>query len=250
MSRRPRKPKSQRASRPRPASPKKKPAARSAAAAPAKSAAATPTKSRPAADLPVMHKTRIKETRIVAILFAATLLVTQSLWGTDGLLPQAFRWVGYFLIIICVLGRTWSAAYIGGHKARIIVDLGPYSVTRNPLYVFSFAGAVGIGFCTGMVTPALVIGAIYVIYYRMIVTREEEHLTARHGQIYRDYVARVPRWIPDFKLWQEADEPMGYPRNVYLAARDASAFFLSWPMFAAIGWLQNQEILPVLLRLP
>ncbi len=197
-----------------------------------------------------MHKTRIKETRIVAILFAATLLVTQSLWGTDGLLPQAFRWVGYFLIIICVLGRTWSAAYIGGHKARIIVDLGPYSVTRNPLYVFSFIGAVGIGFCTGMATPALVIGIIYVVYYRMIVTREEEHLAARHGQIYRDYVARVPRWIPDFKLWREADEPMGYPRNVYLAARDASAFFLSWPMFAAIGWLQNLEILPVLLRLP
>jgi protein-S-isoprenylcysteine O-methyltransferase Ste14 len=197
-----------------------------------------------------MHKTRIKETRFVAILFAVTLLVTQSPWGTDGLLPQALRWAGYFLIIICVLGRTWSAAYIGGHKARIIVDLGPYSVTRNPLYVFSFVGAVGIGFSTGMVTPALVIGTVYVVYYRMIVAREEEHLTARHGEIYRDYVARVPRWIPDRKLWQEADEPMGYPRNVYLAARDASAFFLSWPMFAFIGWLQNIEILPVLLRLP
>lgn len=197
-----------------------------------------------------MHKTRIKETRAVAILFAATLLVTQSMWGTDGLFPQALRWAGYFLIIVCVLGRTWSAAYIGGHKARIIVDLGPYSVTRNPLYVFSFVGAVGIGLSTGMIVPALVIGAIYVVYYRMIVAREEEHLMARHGQIYRDYVARVPRWIPDTRLWREAQEPMGYPRNVYLAARDASAFFLSWPMFAFIGWLQNLEVLPVLLRLP
>lgn len=201
-------------------------------------------------DLPEMHKSRIRETRIVAILFAAALLVTQSPWGTDGYLPQALRWVGYFLIIICVLGRTWSAAYIGGHKARIIVDLGPYSVTRNPLYVFSFIGTVGIGLCTGMATPALAIGTIYAVYYRMIVAREEEHLTARHGEIYRDYAARVPRWIPDRKLWREADEPMGYPRNVYLAARDASAFFLSWPMFALIGWLQNMEILPVLLRLP
>ena len=197
-----------------------------------------------------MHKSRIKETRVFAILFAAALLVTQSLWGTDGLLPQALRWAGYFLIIVCVLGRTWSAAYIGGHKARIIVDLGPYSVTRNPLYVFSFIGAVGIGFCTGMVTPALVIGTVYVVYYRMIVAREEEHLTARHGEIFQDYVARVPRWIPDVKLWREADEPMGYPRNVYLAARDASAFFLSLPMFVFIGWLQNMDILPVLLRLP
>jgi protein-S-isoprenylcysteine O-methyltransferase Ste14 len=241
MSNRPRKPRSQQASRPKPSSPKK-PAASSSTAGTGGS--------HPATELPAMHKTRIKETRFVAILFAATLLVTQSPWGTDGLLPQALRWVGYFLIIICVLGRTWSAAYIGGHKARIIVDLGPYSVTRNPLYVFSFVGAVGIGFSTGMVTPALVIGTVYVVYYRMIVAREEEHLTARHGEVYRDYVARVPRWIPDRKLWHEADEPMGYPRNVYLAARDASAFFLSWPMFAFIGWLQNMEILPVLLRLP
>lgn len=241
MSSRPKKPKAQRTSRPKPASPKK--------TATETSVAGTGG-SQPAAPLPAMHKSRIKETRVVAILFAGALLVTQSMWGTDGLLPQALRWAGYFLIILCVLGRTWSAAYIGGHKARIIVDLGPYSTTRNPLYVFSFLGAIGIGFCTGMVTPALVIGAIYVVYYRMIVAREEEHLSARHGEIYRDYVARVPRWIPDATLWQEADAPMGYPRNVYLAARDASVFFLSWPMFAFIGWLQNMEILPVLLRLP
>jgi protein-S-isoprenylcysteine O-methyltransferase Ste14 len=243
MSSRPRKPRDQRASRPRSYS-HKRPAGR----ATAQTAAAA--QGQPPRDLPAMHKTRIKETRAVAILFAAVLLVTHSRWGTDGLLPQALRWVGYFLIIICVLGRTWSAAYIGGQKAKIIVDVGPYSVTRNPLYVFSFIGAIGIGFCTGMATPALVIAAIYVVYYRMIVAREEEHLTARHGKAYLDYMARVPRWIPDFKLWQEADEPMGYPRNVYLAARDASFFFLSWPMFALIGLLQDSGILPVLLRLP
>lgn len=243
MSSRPRKPRDQRASRPRPSSSK-----RAGPAATAQAAAAGP--GQPPRELPAMHKTRIKETRAVAILFAAVLLVTQSRWGTHGLLPEALRWAGYFLIIICVLGRTWSASYIGGHKARIIVDVGPYSVTRNPLYVFSFIGAVGIGFCTGMVTPALVIALIYAIYYRMIVAREEEHLAARHGKVFLDYMARVPRWIPDFKLWQEADEPMGYPRNVYLAARDASGFFLSLPMFMLIGWLQDSGILPVLLRLP
>lgn len=245
MSSRPRKPGSQRTSRPKPKSPEQ---AAKPTTAPA--AQATPTTARETTDLPAMHKTRIKETRVVAILFAAVILVSQSLWGTDSVPAQALRWVGYFLIIICVLGRTWSAAYIGGHKARIIVDLGPYSVTRNPLYVFSFFGAVGIGFSSGMVTPGLVIALVYVVYYRMIVAREEAHLTARHGEIYRAYVRRVPRWIPDFKLWQEADEPMGYPRNVYLAARDASAFFLALPLFAFVGWLQKIDVLPVLLRLP
>lgn len=246
MSRKPPRPRSQQAKRPRPAPLRKKaerPRAGGAATQPGGGAA------QPGA-LPPMHKSRINETRIFAALFAVSLFFLQSLWGTDGLVPQALRWAGYVLIILCVLGRTWSAAYIGGHKARVIVDRGPYSVTRNPLYVFSFLGALGIGFSTGMVTPALVICVVYVVYYRMIVAREEAHLAARHSAEYADYVARVPRWIPDFKLWVEADRPMGYPRNVFLAARDASAFFLAWPLFALIGWLQDSGILPVLLRLP
>ncbi|MCK4867629.1 MAG: hypothetical protein KAT39_06245, partial [Alphaproteobacteria bacterium] len=69
MSSRPKKPKNQQASRPRPASPKK-PAASSSSAAPGGS--------QPAAPVPAMHKSCIKETRVVAILFAAVLLVTQS----------------------------------------------------------------------------------------------------------------------------------------------------------------------------
>lgn len=199
---------------------------------------------------PDLHRSRIVETRVVAVLFAVALLFLQSPWGSDGVLPLALRWLGYVLIIVCVLGRTWSAAYIGGLKARVIVDRGPYSVTRNPLYVFSFSGALGIGLSTGMVTPAVFIGIIFAVYYRMIVAREEAFLASRHAGEFNDYIARVPRWFPKFSLWREADEAMGLPRNVYLAARDASGFFLAPPLFLGIAWLQDAGILPVLLRLP
>ena len=199
---------------------------------------------------PSLHRSRIFETRIVAVLFAAALLFLQSTWGAGGWFPQTLRWVGYAAIIVCVLGRIWSAAYIGGQKSLIIVDRGPYSVTRNPLYVFSFFGVAGIGLSTGMATVAVVMAVAFALYYRKIVAREEAHLAARHDATYDDYLARVPRWFPDFSLWREADQAMGLPRNVYLAARDAAAFFLALPLFAAIGALQGAGILPVLLRLP
>ena len=52
---------------------------------------------------------------------------------------------GLALIVICILGRTWCTLYIGGRKKRELINKGPYSVVRNPLYFFTTIGAAGIG---------------------------------------------------------------------------------------------------------
>ncbi len=197
-----------------------------------------------------LHRSRIAETRIAATLAGLVLLFVQSRWGTGGAIPVALKWAGYLALIVGVLGRTWCAAYIGGLKSRTVVDRGPYSATRNPLYVFSFVGLAGIGLSSGMASATIALAVAFAVYYRMIVAREESFLKERLGKPYEDYCAKVPRWIPDFSLWREADQPMGLPRNVYLAARDSAAFFVAPPLFMAIGALQDAGVLPVLLRLP
>lgn len=197
-----------------------------------------------------LHRSRIAESRIAAVLAGLVFLFVQSRWGVAGTFPVALKWAGYPALIVCVLGRVWCAAYIGGLKGRAMVDRGPYSATRNPLYVFSFIGLAGIGLSSGMVSVTVALAVAFVLYYRMIVAREESFLKERLGEAYEDYRARVPRWIPDFSLWREADQPMGLPRNVFLAARDSAAFFFAPPLFMAIGALQDAGLLPVLLRLP
>ncbi len=204
----------------------------------------------PAPAKATLHRSRIAESRIAAVLAGLVFLFVQSRWGVAGDFPAALKWAGYPALIVCVLGRTWCAAYIGGLKGRTIVDRGPYSATRNPLYVFSFIGLAGIGLSSGMLSATVVLAVAFALYYRMIVAREETFLKERLGAPYEEYRAKVPRWIPDFSLWREADQPMGLPRNVYLAARDSAAFFIAPPLFMAIGALQDAGVLPVLLRLP
>ncbi len=195
-------------------------------------------------------KTRIRTTRVVAAIVLLGLLFVAPSWGRHGVVAEILRWSGYLALIVGVMGRVWCAAYIGGRKSQIVVDVGPYSTTRNPLYVFSFAGLVGIGLISGMlaVTGALAVG--FALYYRGVVAGEEVFLNARHPEEFGDYMTRVPRWIPDPRLYREAGEPMGLPRNVLITIRESSVFFLALPLFALIGWLQESGTLPVLIRLP
>lgn len=195
-------------------------------------------------------KTRIRRTRAAAIVLVLALLFVAPLWERHGLLPELLRWIGYAALIVGVMGRVWCSAYIGGRKSQIIVDVGPYSMVRNPLYVFSFVGLLGIGLSTGMLTVTLFLAVVFGIYYRGVVRGEEIFLTARHPKEFGDYVKRVPRWIPDFGGYREAGEPMGLPRNVLLTITQSSAFLLAFPLFALIAWLQEAGLLPILLRLP
>lgn len=195
-------------------------------------------------------KTRIRRTRAAAIVLVVALLFVAPAWGRHGLMPELLRWAGYAALITGVMGRVWCSAYIGGRKSQIIVDVGPYSLVRNPLYVFSFIGLLGIGLSTGMLAVTSFLAAVFALYSRGVVHGEEIFLTARHPKEFGDYVRRVPRWIPDFGAYREAEEPMGLPRNVLLTVTQSSAFFLAFPLFALIAWLQEAGLLPILLRLP
>ncbi len=202
----------------------------------------------PAADPRV--KTRIRSTRIAAGLLLLVLLFVAPVWGRHGVLPELLRWGGYAALVVGVMGRVWCSAYIGGRKSQIVVDVGPYSVMRNPLYLFSFVGLLGIGLVSGMLSVALALAIAFSLYYRRVVAGEEAFLADRHDAAFDDYLQRVPRWIPAPRLYREATAPMGLPRNVLLTIIESSAFFLAFPLFALIAWLQSAGMLPVLLRLP
>ena len=115
--------------------------------------------------------------------------VTTSIHPSGQTVHEMIEWIGIVLIVLCILGRTWSSLYIGGRKIEEFVQTGPYSVMRNPLYFFSFLGAAGVGMQVGSVTLGLICAVLAWLVFYTVVRQEEQVLEARYGAAYRGYLA-------------------------------------------------------------
>jgi len=93
------------------------------------------------------------------------------------------------------LGRQWSfvAAVTAGHR---LVQEGPYSVIRHPLYVCFF----GLTLATGMVwtRPAGFLAAAVLFWIGVLirVRSEEKILRETFGPEFQEYRRRVPAYLP------------------------------------------------------
>jgi hypothetical protein len=148
------------------------------------------------------------------------------------------------------MGRAYCSTFIGGRKNDVVVRQGPFSVVRNPLYVFSFLAVVGIALQSGMYTMLFLLAGAFILYYPLVVEKEEAFLLNKFGEPYEIYMREVPRWIPNPNLWREPEQFDARPRFIRRTLMDASIFFLPLPCFAIIERLHASGILPLWLTLP
>jgi protein-S-isoprenylcysteine O-methyltransferase Ste14 len=76
-----------------------------------------------------------------------------------------------------------------------LVMEGPFSFTRNPLYLAGTTLVLGIGMVSGIVWFLLLAVLAAFAVQKLAIEREERHLQARFGTTYVDYAERVRRWI-------------------------------------------------------
>src|SRR5579871_3425525 len=116
-------------------------------------------------NVPKLLKARQLHSRIFAVLAVLLLLISQPWMADDNPLRQMMMWLGYALVIAGAFGRAYCSAFIGGRKNDVVVREGPFSVVRNPLYVFSFMAAVGIGMESGMFVMLALLAGAFILYY-------------------------------------------------------------------------------------
>lgn len=200
--------------------------------------------------LGLIQKLRKVAVAVFLLLLIGLAVISQSVDGANGLRHEEIEAVGLAAIVVAIVGRAWCSLYIGGRKKAEVVSTGPYSMTRNPLYVFSFLAAFGMGAQTGsLVVAGLFVLAALIVFW-MTVKKEEAYLSQTFGREYDDYVARTPRFWPNFSLWRDEPELVVRPSFFLLTIRDGLAFLLAVPLFELIERLQVLHDLKVFFHLP
>jgi protein-S-isoprenylcysteine O-methyltransferase Ste14 len=194
-------------------------------------------------------KRRTSHTRWLVLTLLPLPAVAQPLWMSHWL-GEALETAGALCVAVCIVGRVWCAIYIGGRKSSRLVTRGPYSVVRNPLYLFSFIGLVGIALVSKMATLLIVAVLIFAAYYRTVVAREEAYLLRLHGATFEAYLRTVPRWWPNFARWRDSRRRVFSTKVVLTHIRDSSLFLMGAVFFESRDLLREFELVPVLLRLP
>jgi len=101
---------------------------------------------------------------------------------------------GIGLALLGIALRIWSAGCI--HKNQQVTTGGPYSLTRNPLYLGSFLFGLGgmIAIQVWWLTAVYIVG--FFAFYYPTMRSEEAFLQNKFGDQFEDYRKRVPFFFP------------------------------------------------------
>ncbi|BCP53620.1 sodium:proton antiporter [Kaistia sp. 32K] len=192
------------------------------------------------------QRLRIHLIQAGAVVASIGLLLVGPFWG--GETHEVLQLAGIGLVLACVAGRMWSILYIGSHKNRQLTTLGPYSVTRNPLYLFSTIGAVGIGLMYGSLVVAALLGLISYAAFIATARKEADHLVTLFGERYAAYAAVTPMFWPKLSLYRDTEELSVSTHALRRTFLDALLFLAIIPLMELIERLHAGNHLPVFFR--
>lgn len=161
-------------------------------------------------------------------VFAGFVLVAAFAWFAR---PTAKSLAVGLPVSFCGLAlRAWAAGHLS--KNERLATSGPYSFTRNPLYLGTLI--TGIGFAIAARSPGLVLlfAGVFVLIYFPAIELEEQHLaTILPG--YNEYAAQAPLLIPR------------WPRNFGRDRFSAALWRRNREYEALLGWLLGTAWLAV-----
>jgi protein-S-isoprenylcysteine O-methyltransferase Ste14 len=195
-------------------------------------------------------KIRINHTRLLVVCVFLLLVTCKGSWAGSGIWDGLFKFAGLGCVTISAFGRAWASLYISGYKLDSLIESGPYSVTRNPLYLFSLIGVIGMGLGSESFLVLALLVVLFGFYYPSIIIQEEKVLEERHGASFTAYAGRVPKFFPKMSLYSEPDTYLVNTKKYRKSLVDATYFIWIYGALLLIEKMHESGILPTLINLP
>jgi protein-S-isoprenylcysteine O-methyltransferase Ste14 len=114
--------------------------------------------------------------------------------------------LGVFVFLMGWALRMWAQKHLGYRLKikRTFTTSGPYALVRNPIYIANTLVILG----TVVMSEVLWLIPLTLLWcalvYSLVVQFEEQHLAAKYGEEYLDYLRAAPRW------WPRLESPSGH----------------------------------------
>jgi protein-S-isoprenylcysteine O-methyltransferase Ste14 len=122
-----------------------------------------------------------------------------ELWSCPTPIGPVPRTMGLTSVVVGAAIAFPAMVWLGlrrsvGQEPRVLKETGFYRVTRNPQVMGGALMVIGVAalwpswYALGWVV-------LYAVIFHMMVLTEEEHLRTTHGEEYKRYCERVPRYV-------------------------------------------------------
>lgn len=134
-------------------------------------------------------------------LGAAWWLERRFPWGWQP--SQGVHLLAWAMLAVSVLLMLWAAATVWHHRSTVnpyrgassLVTGGPFTFSRNPIYLADALAYAAVTLLMGSVWPLCLAPLVWATMRYGVIAHEEAHLRAKFGAQYQDYCARVNRWF-------------------------------------------------------
>lgn len=140
------------------------------------------------------------------LIYAGVLLVgiLLSLAFPVSFLPRLVTWIAGaacvllpFLLGFAALGamRRAGTSVNPYRPTTAVLTGGPFRLTRNPMYLAMAIQYVGLALLFNALWAIALLPVALVVVHFTVIQREERYLEQKFGEQYRNYKARVRRWL-------------------------------------------------------
>ena len=115
----------------------------------------------------------------------------------------AVRVIGFLPLLLGVILFAWARATFRHHKTALmpwthttaLVTDGPYSFSRNPIYLSFALIYLSLSFIFDSVYVLVMLVVAVALFDRLQIPREERYLRGLFGAQFDSYAAKVRRWL-------------------------------------------------------